>query len=422
MTTPHDDELRAELMDVPDHRPDFWTALDADLAAAEREDVVPLVAASSARPRARGLLLVAAVLAVLGGIGSWFAFGDEDDGPDVAVDPGPSVTTAPEPTSPTTVGETVPADVVRSATATVERVSVVGPAGTFALRANEDGTVIVRNGEAAFGYHAPSGATWWNDGETTLNETDPIGGRERIDSLLFLDLAEAVRYGELGTAGERQGRATIEATVDLGDNESAGWFDRVATVTIDDETGFVLDAVVTDADGDVVEELHLTDIEWNDEPVDISGALGAVSDWAVSEGLPTEPVVGDGYLVPEGVEPVRTFTTDAPLQSGSEAGNPASDGAYVIDVTTAPWRHSKLIVFGRTNGEWKDPLAEEGWLVEPDGGDAGRRGAGRHPGRADLGTTPAPESMVRRGRRAGGGDRGTGRSDHRRAAVEPRTG
>ena len=51
MTTPHDDELRAELMDVPDHRPDFWTALDADLATAEREDVVPLMAAG--RP-ARG--------------------------------------------------------------------------------------------------------------------------------------------------------------------------------------------------------------------------------------------------------------------------------------------------------------------------------------------------------------------------------
>lgn len=54
MTTPHDDELRSELLDVPDHRPDFWTALDADLAVEEREDVVPLTAAGTTRARGWG--------------------------------------------------------------------------------------------------------------------------------------------------------------------------------------------------------------------------------------------------------------------------------------------------------------------------------------------------------------------------------
>ncbi len=65
------------------------------------------------------------------------------------------------------------------------------------------------------------------------------------------------------------------------------------------------------------------------------------------------------------MDPVRTFTTTAPVQSGSEAGNPEADGAYVIDVTTAPWRHSKIVVLGRTEGGWQDPLAEEGWFTEP---------------------------------------------------------
>ena len=86
----------------------------------------------------------------------------------------------------------------------------------------------------------------------------------------------------------------------------------------------------------------------------------------MTEGLPGEPVVGDRYLVPDGMDAVRTFTTDAAVASGSEAGNPPSAGAYVVDVTTAPWRHSKVIVLGRTAGESQDPLAEEGWFSDPE--------------------------------------------------------
>jgi hypothetical protein len=365
MTTPHDDELRSALSDAPDHRPDFWATLDADLGAEERENVVPLATTGSARPRGRGLLLAAAVLAVLGGIGAWFAFGGDDDGPNVAVDPDPSVTTAPEATTPpTTVGEGVPETGVRSMTAMVERTSVSGLSGTFGLVADEDGTIILRGEEAEFGYHAPSGATWSREGNDWVNEIDPIHGRRQLDSLLSLDLAAAVRYGGLGTAGERDDRPTIEATVELADNESAGWSDRVATVTIDDETGFVLDATVIDADGKVVEELRLTGIQWVEAPAGVSGAVGVDSDWTVTQGLPAAPVVGGRYLVPDGMDAVRTFTTEAAVPSGSEAENPLSDGAYVVDVTTGPWRHSKIIVFGRTAGEWKDPLAEEGWIFE----------------------------------------------------------
>ena len=133
---------------------------------------------------------------------------------------------------------------------------------------------------------------------------------------------------------------------------------------MDFQTGFVLDATVSDWSGEVVEELHLTDVVWSDEPADVSGAVGVDSDWTVTQGLPAEPVVGDRYLVPESLEPVRTFTTDAAVASGSEAGNPPSDDAYVVDVSTGLWRHSKVIVLGRTDGEWQDPLASEGWFYE----------------------------------------------------------
>jgi hypothetical protein len=643
MTTPHDDEPRPELLDAPDHRPDFWTVLDADLAAEERENVVPLAPAGTTRVRGRGWLLAAAVLVMLGGIAGWFALSGEDDGPEPVTvapddvpeavrfqfrwidpdgDPDPdwsmmaigafgdyrvdypdgsaegwqpmfawrtedasrtdrldgldvnpryaypdelaqvfqfgrriglnllvdgdvveeadhegrdalrgviddavvvadeatwlpmavefqdgrtfevtAVTTNPEPEAiaspvvpsipanpccrtvaeatrsgwpahnatwlpagftlarlrpdepeaghgitqtyrkpwrlvevmispefstvtpagelasgtstsveyPSTgslhirvsgdvsvgertrilegleladpdasVVELVPADAVQSVTATVERVSEVGASGEFTLVADQDGTVILKSVDADFGYHAPSGATWGRESEQSVvagrsetvagvwNETDPINGRSRLESLLYLDLAEAVRYGQLGTVVDRDGRSVTEATVDLADNESAGWFDRTATVVIDDETGLVLDATITDAAGEVVEELHLTEVEWSEERADVSGAVGVDSDWVLTEGLPDEPVVGDRYLVPEGIEPVRTFTTTAAVQSGSEAGNPEADGAYVIDVTTAPWRHSKIVVLGRTAGEWQDPLAEEGWFTEPE--------------------------------------------------------
>lgn len=373
MTTPHDDELRSALLDAPDHRPDFWAPLDTDLAAEEREDMVPLTPVRSVGQRGRGLLLAAAALTVLGGIGAWFAFGGDDDGPNVAVDPEPPVTTAPDPTtSDPTVVETLPAHAPEFVVATVERTAAAGLAGTFTLTATEDGTLILRGEDAGLSYHAPSGATSSRDGDVTVNEIDPIDGRRRLESLLMLDVAEAVRYGRLGRESDRDGRLTIEATVELADNESAGWFDRTASVVIDDVTGLVLEATITGAEGEVVESIRLTDLQWDDRSADRSTAIvvappaGIDSDWTRMEGLPNQPVVGDRYLVPDGIEPIRTFTTTAPVQSGSEAGNPEADGAYVIDVTTGPWHHSKIVVLGRADGGWQDPLAEEGWFSDPE--------------------------------------------------------
>ncbi len=680
MTTPRDDDLRNELLDVPDHGPEFWSALDAGLADAERENVVPLAAAPASRSRSRGVLLAAAVLVVLGGIGAWFAFGGEsedepkpvtvapEDVPEAVrfqfrwIDPGgdleapwstmaigafgdyrvdypdgsaegsaaayawqstdvedtglavdvasryahpdgvaqvfqfgrriglrlvegqeveertyggrdslegfvdgarviadaatwlpvfvefengrtfevrafeasassgdisppvvPSIpadyccrtmeeaseggwpahtatwlppgfsldrlvvggpedgitqtyrkpwrlvevriasgsatagragdlprATSTELEYPTigrlyvsvsgdvhvrdltrildglelnqssdrNVEAADPAVGVQSVAATVERSSATGVSGTFALVADQDGTVILKSGDADFGYHAPSGAAWSREGDTnSVNEIDPIHGRSRLESLLYLDLAEAVRYGGLGTAADRDGRSAIEATVELADNESAGWFDRTATITVDFQTGFVLDATITDASGEVVEELHLTDIEWSDEPAGISGAVVVDSDWIVTGGLPAQPVVADRYLVPEGIEPVRTFTTTAPVQSGSEAGNPEADGAYVIDVTTAPWRHSKIVVLGRTDGGWQDPLAEEGWFTEPT--QVKTTGVLAGPGLVVTATPPVrPRALVRRAGLGDRGDRRPGRSGHGPASRE----
>ncbi len=235
MTTPHDDELRNELLDVPDHRPDFWTGLDADLATAEREDVVPLVAASSARPGPAACCWRPRCWRCWAASGPGSPSAARTTGPDVAVDPGPSVTTAPEPTTPDpTVIETLPPHAAEFVVATVERTSEAGLAGTFSLIATADGTLILRGEETEFAYHAPSGTTSSREGDVSVNEVDPIHGRSRLESLLMLDLAEAVRYGGLGTGSDRDGRLTVEATVELADNESAGWFDRTATVVIDD--------------------------------------------------------------------------------------------------------------------------------------------------------------------------------------------
>ena len=157
MTTPHDDELRSDLLDAPDHRPDFWAALDTDLAAEEREDMAPLGPPprppSWPRPTGGG--------GGPGGVG-WHrrlvrpqrrsrrkgcggrpgAHGDHGVGrDDSAHDCRWGVTDTG----------------VQSVTAMVERTSVSGLSGTFSLVADEDGTIIVRGDDPSWAGTRPRG-------------------------------------------------------------------------------------------------------------------------------------------------------------------------------------------------------------------------------------------------------------------------
>ncbi len=371
MNTPHDDDPGAELLDVPDHGPEFWDRLDAGLAGEPRADVVPLAPERASRHRGRGVLLAAAAIVILGGIGAYVALrGDGDRGPDVAVDPETVPTSTPEVTG----VAPEPTDSTQSVSATVERTGpFVGRPTTFELTTTFDGAIILRGEEETYGYSAQTGLTWYDSATTSRSAIDPLWGDSSVRSILMADLADSVRFAGIGEVVEVDGRRAISATVELADDASAGTADLTAEVVIDDETGLMLEATVTEADGTVVETVTLSDIEFSTEAADVGGALDTDSEWVVHDGVPTEPVVGDGYYVPVGMDPVRVFTTTKAVGTGSEATNPVTEGAYVVEVETAPWHRSRIIVLGGGTGTWTDPLGAEGRIFErspaiPDGG------------------------------------------------------